>query len=122
MKTKDNKEKPEYMKYSRKELHEIFLYQFECSDELMLECYNLRLKLEQYESDMIRFMKLLSIYQDMIIKGNYGQLDIDKLVQLQGTLIKEIRTKRIRGSKPKDSNPIHESYLEFCRAGTCRNN
>ncbi|MCX6246340.1 MAG: hypothetical protein NTW10_01290 [Bacteroidetes bacterium] len=121
MKTKDNKEKPDYLKHSKKELHEIFMYQFSYSDELISECYKLRIRVENSESEMIGLLKYLNDYQDIIIRGNINQLDIDNLCRLQKELIKEIRTRKII-NKPKDSNPNHEPVLEYYRTGSFRNN
>jgi len=121
MKTNENKEKPDYVKYSKKELNEIAEFQMNWTDELIGECYDLRKQMELYElkfNSLIRYMHALA---DIIERNDRNQSDINKLIQLQEALIKEIRTKIII-NKPKDSNPLHEAFFEYSRTASSRLN
>ena len=96
MTKKENTEKPDYLKYSKKELSDLFEYQFKYSDELLQQTYDLKHQIAH----------LRGIIE--LLKG-----DVLLLMKQKGQIISGIS---------KDNNPVHEPILEYFRAGECRLN
>ena len=125
MKTNRYQEKPDDKKLSRTDLFGVIEFLSEDNAEMGTKYYDMCRKIELYEIEIKGLFKYVDKYQDKVISrlltGELSDRDINQLIQLQKTVLKEIRTWRTM-ERPRDNDPMHELVNEYYRRRAEMNN